>query len=184
MEEVGGRNLLERVIDRLTVFHCEIIVVTGQGSVLPDLSRYPGLKIVSDIIPGKGSLGGLYSGLTVSESAYSLAVACDMPFLNLALFQHLIGLAENYDAVVPLVKDFVEPLHAVYSKNCLPAMQYLIEQNKLSISKLYSMIKVHYVEAGDIDKFDPCHLSFFNINNEADLRAGREIAAQEETKSD
>ena len=184
METIGGRNLLERVITRLAFFEGEIIVVTGQGSGLPDLSGHPGLKIINDIIPGKGSLGGLYSGLTVSDRPYNLAVACDMPFINLALFKHMISLAEDYDAVVPLVKDFAEPLHAVYSKNCLSAMQYLMQKNRLSISELYSMINVYYVKTEDIDKFDPCHLSFFNVNNEADLKVGREIAEQEETKGD
>jgi molybdenum cofactor guanylyltransferase len=184
MEKVGGRNLLERVVARLASFNSEIIVVTALDSALPDLTGTPKLKVIKDIIPGKGSLGGLYSGLTVSDRPYNLVVACDMPFLNLNLFKHMIGLAESYDAVVPLVKDNAEPLHAVYSRNCLPALQYLIEQNRLSILELFPMIKVHYVNTGDIEQYDPRYLSFFNINTEADLRAGREIAKQEDTKSD
>jgi molybdenum cofactor guanylyltransferase len=184
LEEVGGRNLLEIAVTRLLHFKGDIIVVTGLESVLPELGGYPGLKVVHDIIPGKGSLGGLYSGLRASERQYNLAVACDMPFLNLALFEHMAGLAEKYDAVVPLVNEMVEPLHAVYSKSCLPAMQQLIEKNRLSITELYSMIKVRYIESEDIEKFDPRHLSFFNINNEADLKAGREIANKEDVRFD
>jgi molybdenum cofactor guanylyltransferase len=184
METVGGRNLLERVIARLAYFNSEIVLVTAQDSALPDLTGHPGLKIVTDKIPGKGSLGGLFSGLTESERPYNVAVACDMPFLNLDLFKHMIGLAEEYDAVVPLIDDFTEPLHAVYSRNCLPAIQYLIEKDRLSILELFKIIKVRYVKTGDIEKFDPRHLSFFNINTEADLRAGRELAEQEDSKSD
>jgi molybdopterin-guanine dinucleotide biosynthesis protein A len=185
MEQVGGRNLLERVIARLANFKSEIILVTGQDSVIPDITGYPGLKIIKDIIPGKGSLGGLFSGLTISDKPYNLAAACDMPFLNLDLFKHMIGLSEDYDAVVPLVKDFAEPLHAVYSRNCLPAMRYLIEKDRLSILELFKIVEVRYVNTDDIEKFDPRHLSFFNINTEADLRVGREIAEQEDyTKSD
>ena len=180
LEKVGGNNLLERVIARLAYFNSEIIVVTAQDSALPDLGGYPQLQIVNDIIPGKGSLGGLYSGLTFSNRPYNLVAACDMPFLNLDLFKHLIGLADSYDAVVPLVNDKAEPLHAVYSRSCLPAMKDLIEQDRLSISGLFSMIKVHYVNTGDIERFDPRHLSFFNINTEVDLKAGREIAEQKD----
>jgi molybdopterin-guanine dinucleotide biosynthesis protein A len=180
LEKVGGNNLLERVIARLAYFNSEIIVVTAQDSALPDLGGYPQLQIVNDIIPGKGSLGGLYSGLTFSNRPYNLVAACDMPFLNLDLFKHLIGLADSYDAVVPLVNDKAEPLHAVYSRSCLPTMKDLIEQNRLSIAGLFSMIKVRYVNTADIERFDPRHLSFFNINTEADLKAGREIAGQKD----
>jgi molybdopterin-guanine dinucleotide biosynthesis protein A len=43
------------------------------------------------------------------------------------------------------------------------------------ILELYPMVKIKYVESGEIDRFDPGHLSFFNINTEADLIAGREL---------
>ncbi len=178
LEKVGTQNLLVRVINRLAYFNSQIYVVVAQDSVLPELKNYPGIKVIKDIIPDKGSLGGLYSGLSVSDRTYNLATACDMPFLNLELFRHMIELSEGYDAVVPMVKDTAEPLHAVYSRNCLQAMQYLIEQNKLSIKELYSMIKVRYLNTSDIEQLDPHHLSFFNINTESDLMAGREIAEQ------
>jgi molybdopterin-guanine dinucleotide biosynthesis protein A len=176
LEKVGTQNLLERVITRLKYFNNQIYVVVAESSILPDLKKYSSVKVIKDIIPGKGSLGGLYSGLTESDSPYNLAVACDMPFLNLKLFKHMIGLAEDYDAVIPLINDKAEPLHAVYSRNCLPAMRKLIEQNRLSISELFPMIKTYYLSTGDVEELDPRHMSFFNINNEEDLRAGRELA--------
>lgn len=176
LEKVGTQNLLERVITRLYHFNNQIYVVIAQDSTLPDLKKYSGIKVIKDIIPDKGSLGGLYSGLKVSERPYNLAVACDMPFINLELFKQMIGLADGYDAVIPLVNNKAEPLHAVYSRNCLPAMQKLIEQNKLSILDLFPMIKVYYLSTSEIELLDPRHMSFFNINNEADLRKGRKIA--------
>jgi molybdopterin-guanine dinucleotide biosynthesis protein A len=178
LEKVGTQNLLERVITKLAYFNSQIYVVIAQDSALPNMEYHTDVKVIKDIIPGKGSLGGLYSGLTFSDRPYNLAAACDMPFLNLELFRHMIDLAEGYDAVVPQLKDNTEPLHSVYSRSCLPAMQYLIEQNRLSIKELYSMIKVRYLDIGDIDKLDPRHLSFFNINTESDLQAGKEIAEQ------
>ena len=62
----------------------------------------------------------------------------------------------------------------------LPAIKNLIGQNRLSILGLFPFIKVCYVNTGDIERFDPRHLSFFNVNTEADLRTGREIAGQED----
>jgi molybdenum cofactor guanylyltransferase len=180
LEKVGDRNLLERVITRLDCLKCNIIVAVAQDSTLPDLTGYSRIQVIKDIIPGKGSLGGLYSGLTVSDKQYNLVTACDMPFLNLDLFKYMLDLSENNDAVVPMTKEFAEPLHSVYSRSCIPAIRYLIDQNRLSILELFPMIKVRFVNTCDVDNFDPKHLSFFNINTESDLRAGRKIAQQEE----
>ena len=176
LEKIGEQNLLERVINRLAYFKSEIIVVAAHDSTLPELAGYPGLKVINDIMPGKGSLGGLYSGLTVSERQYNLVAAGDMPFINLELFKHMISLAENYDAVVPLLNDKAEPLHAVYSRKCITAIKDLIEQNRLSISNIFPMVNAHFINTTDIEKFDPKHLSFFNINTEVDLKNGKEIA--------
>jgi molybdopterin-guanine dinucleotide biosynthesis protein A len=41
---------------------------------------------------------------------------------------------------------------------------------------LFDLVKVRYVEAGEISRFDPEHLSFFNINTEADLAKARQMA--------
>jgi molybdopterin-guanine dinucleotide biosynthesis protein A len=38
------------------------------------------------------------------------------------------------------------------------------------------MVKVRYIEEAEIDRFDPDHLSFFNINDQADLDRARRLA--------
>ena len=70
----------------------------------------------------------------------------------------------------------VEPLHAVYAKGCLAPIESLLKQGNLSIRELFALVKVRYVEAGEINRFDPEYLSFFNVNTKADLVKAREIA--------
>jgi molybdopterin-guanine dinucleotide biosynthesis protein A len=90
----------------------------------------------------------------------------------------MIKLAANFDLVVPRWDGMVEPLHAVYSKNCLAPIEGLLKQGVLSIDRLFNLVKVRYMEAEDIDRFDPGHLSFFNINTEADLKRAKEMAEE------
>jgi len=66
----------------------------------------------------------------------------------------------------------------VYSKNCSGPIQGLLEQNELRIDKLFSMVKVKYIEGDEINRFDPEHLSFFNINSQADLDRARKLATE------
>ena len=176
LETVGNRSLLQRVLSNIISFSSDIIIVTAVGQSVPQLTGYPGLRVVTDICPGKGALGGIYTGLTVSNSSYSLVVACDMPFLNQALLQYMVQLSANFDLVAPRLGDMVEPLHAVYSEGCLAPIEGLIRQGNLKVSDLLPLVRVRYVEAEEIDRFDPRHLSFFNINTEADLETAREIA--------
>ena len=179
VEIIGSKSLLQRVVSCLSFFNCDIILVTAKGQSLPQFTDYPKLKVVADIYPGKGSLGGIYTGLTVSESFHNLVVAGDMPFLNRALLTYMIQLSADFDIVIPRMGNIVEPLHAIYSKGCLAPIEYLFEQDNLKILDFFPSVKVRYVEIEEIDKFDPKHLSFFNINTEKDLEMARELAAGE-----
>jgi len=185
VETIGNKSLIERVISSLTCFNSEIMIVVAKESSLPKLTDYPKLKIVQDIYPGKGTIGGIFTGLSNSELFYNLVVACDMPFLNIALIRYMITQSDGYDVVIPKTKNQVlEPLHAVYSKNCIPYLEYLIKQGRLSVLELLSMVRVKYIEEAEIIEFDPAQKSFFNVNTEADLNAGRDIVRKEDINRD
>jgi len=176
----GNRSLLQRVISRLTFFNSDIIVVTAKKEPLRQRIDYPKVRMVSDIYPAKGSLGGIYTGLVASGSFYNLVVACDMPFLNQALLRYMVEVADNFDLVVPRLGNTIEPLHAVYSKGCLAPIECLLEQDELQIFKFFREVRVRYIETEEIDRFDPDHLSFFNINTEADLKVAMELSKRED----
>jgi molybdopterin-guanine dinucleotide biosynthesis protein A len=185
VEKIGNKSLLERAVANLLPLQCQIILVTAAESSLPELNHYPDLKIVKDIYPGKGSLGGIYTGLVTSQNFHNLVIGCDMPFLQLGLVSYLFGIAYGYDVVVPrLENDVFEPLHAVYSQNCIVPLELLLKQDILKILELFEMVTVRYVGPAEIDKFDPQHKSFFNINTELDLKSGREIAGKEVSQID
>ena len=177
-EEVAGEVIINRVIARLALINSEIMVVTASGQELPAFAPYLKINRVLDIYPGKGSLGGVYTGVALSTSFHSLVVACDMPFLNSALLRYIISLSENYDVVVPRVAGKLEPLHAVYSRNCLAPMERLLKRDELRIAEFFNTVKVRYVEDSEIDAIDSQHLSFFNINSEEDLIRANELTAE------
>ncbi len=114
-QTIAGRTLIETVIGHLGSLSSEILIVVSGGQSR-SLHLHPMARTVGDLYPGKGSLGGLHAGLTYSTCSHSLAVACDMPFLNLDLLRHMIELSPDFDVVIPRVGDKKEPLHAIYSK--------------------------------------------------------------------
>ena len=178
LEIIGSRSLLERVVLYLSLFNSGIIIVTAPKQSFPQLDTYPKLSVVTDIYLNKGPLGGIYTGLKASDSFYNLVVACDMPFLNQTLLHYMIQISTGFDLVVPRLGDMVEPLHAVYSKGCLAPIESLLKQGNLSLRQLFTLVKVKYVEAEEINRFDPEHLSFFNINSQADLERAKRLVEE------
>ncbi|MBM4432586.1 MAG: molybdenum cofactor guanylyltransferase [Chloroflexi bacterium] len=175
LENIGNINLLQRVVSCLSFYNSEIIIVTASKQSLPLSVDYPKLRVKADIYPGKGPLGGIYTGLMTSNHFYNLVVASDMPFLNRELLSYMMKLSVGFDLVVPRMGALVEPLHAVYSKNCVAPIENMLKQGTLQIHLLFPLVKVKYIDTEEIDKFDPEHLSFFNINTEADLKRAREL---------
>ena len=175
LETVGPKSLLEWVLSQLSFLDSEILLVTAEELSYSRLELYPRLRVVSDIYPGRGPLGGIYTGLKLSASFYNLVVACDMPFLNRALLNYMIEVADGFDLVIPQLGDLVEPLHAVYSRACLKTIESLLKQGRLGVREIFSQVRVRYVKAEAIDRFDPGHLSFFNINAKSDLVRARDL---------
>jgi molybdopterin-guanine dinucleotide biosynthesis protein A len=170
---LDGEPLLARVVRRLSALSDDLIVMTN------DPARYEPLalpaRLVSDERPGVGVLMGLYTGLKVASYSRALAVACDMPFLNLPLLRYMVPLADGYDVVVPQQNGFLEPLHAIYGKNCLPAMLRRLKQGRRQIISFFDDVRVRCVGQADIDRFDPLHLSFLNVNTPEDWRRAQAL---------
>ena len=176
IERLGNSTLLEKVISRIDSFSKEIVIVTAEERTFSKLTGNPKVKTVCDILPGRGSLGGIYTGLVTSNSFHNLVIAADMPFLNRELLAYMAEVADGFDFVIPQMGSFYEPLHAIYSKKCINPIETLIKKDRRVIIELFDYVKVRYVEAKEIDRFDPQHLSFFNINTLEDLKLAKEIA--------
>jgi molybdopterin-guanine dinucleotide biosynthesis protein A len=174
--DVKGQFLVERIIDRLRQLSEEVLIVSNEVDKYEEFEAI----VISDVYPGKGSLGGIYSGLRRAGSSHCLVVACDMPFVNMSLLRYMQALAPSHDVVIPRMGEQTEALHAIYSKGCLPFIERQLRREDLRIINFFPRVRVRYVEREEIETFDPQHLSFFNINTEADLEKAREIWARED----
>ncbi len=134
--------------------------------VLPDSILW-----VSDAYPNTGPLGGLATGLATYDS-WAICVACDLPLLNPALFAYFCTLAaetdsagsELWDAIVPVVDDYPEPLHALYHHRCLPAITNCLAKGERRATAFLSAVRVRYVHEPELRRFDPALHSFLNAN--------------------
>jgi molybdopterin-guanine dinucleotide biosynthesis protein A len=167
---VDGVPIINRIYDLFKELFQEVIIVTNQKGIFKDFDS----KIYSDLIPNKGALGGLYTGIFFSSFHYSFCVACDMPFIKKSLVQYLINNIEDEDVIIPRTKDGLQPLHAIYSKKCLDPIKSTIEEGKFKIIDIYDLVKVKIVEENCFLSLDPLRESFINVNTPEELsRLGR-----------
>lgn len=174
--KVGGRRLIERVIDRVKPLTDDLFIGTNSAEKYQAF----GLRLVADVYPDKAALGGIYSAIHAARYPQVLIVACDMPFLNTGLLQYLIDLAPTADVVAPLIEPpQPETLHAVYSKTCLPAIEPRLQANKLRIIGFFDDVSVRYVQRDEVVKLDPEFHSFININTPDAWQRVQALAEQE-----
>jgi molybdopterin-guanine dinucleotide biosynthesis protein A len=163
--QIEGVPIVKRICDLFTELFQEVIIVTNQKHLFSNFDS----KIYSDLIPGKGALGGLYTGIFFSSFQHSFCVACDMPFIKKSLVQYLIEHIDEADVIVPRTKDGLQPLHAIYSKNCIDPMKRMIEEGKSKIIDIYNQVHVKIIDEKDFICFDPGRESFINVNTREEL---------------
>ncbi len=170
---VGEQTLLERGLEVLQSIFQEVLVVIAQDS--PPLRI--DARVVRDLVPDCGSLGGLYSGLMQATTPYIFVAACDMPFLNQAVIAQFTSRRATADIVIAKLDGRLHPMHALFSKRCVPALEQMIRARQLKIQEIVSQssLRVGHVTEADLRTIDPSGHSFYNVNTMADLEAARSL---------
>lgn len=166
--ELGGRRILDRVVDALHA-------VTGEAPLLvanaPDGPTWrPDLRTIPDVRPDCGSLGGIYTAV-VAGAGPVLCVAWDMPFLSPELLRVLADGSAGYDAFLPESdgRRGVEPLCAVYAPPCGPAIERQLARGDFKAIAFHPEVKVGTLRLERVREFGDPDVLFFNVNTPADL---------------
>lgn len=163
---LGGKMLIEHVIDRLKDLSDDLFITSNHPEALADLK----IRLVPDEQPGGGALLGLQTALQNARYNQVLVVACDMPFIQRPLVDHMLSLAGKADVIVPSLERGYEPLLAIYrASTCLPAIARSLQEQKVRMIDFFSTLEVHAIDTEIIDRYDPARVSFFNVNTVQDL---------------
>lgn len=166
-----GASLISRTIKQLRDVFKDIIVVTNE----PHLYQKLNVQVTTDIFRGHGPLGGIHAGLKTSTHQFNFVVACDMPFVNPHLAAFLIECVPGYDAAVPKIDEYYQPLYAAYAKSCLPVIERFLRQKILRVPDFYSSANVRYVCEEQIKRFADVRKVFFNVNTPRDWSRARSL---------
>lgn len=153
----------------------ELTTALGEVPLLvanaPDASQWlPGLRTVSDVRPGFGALGGIYTAV-VESPAPVVCVAWDMPFVSESLISALADGLSRYDAMLPQSdgRRGVEPLCAAYGPACREAIASSLESGDLRAIGFHDRIRVGILSLEQVRTLADPELLFFNVNTGDDL---------------
>jgi molybdopterin-guanine dinucleotide biosynthesis protein A len=158
--EVDGQPLAVRAVNVLRGFCTEILVASGDGRRLAWL----GEEQVADAIPDAGPLAGIVAGLERSSHELVAVVAVDMPFASAAVFRLLGSSWQGEDAMVPVTKRGLEPLHALYSRAASVTLRNALENDKGSVVDALRSIRTTEVRAAAWRDADPSGRFATNVN--------------------
>jgi molybdopterin-guanine dinucleotide biosynthesis protein A len=174
LEVVGGERILDRLAGVLTSALGEPPLLVANAADAPDWE--PGLRTVSDIRPGFGALGGIYTAV-MEAPAPVVCVAWDMPFVSESLIRVLADGLQGADAVLPQSdgRRGVEPLCAAYGPACQEAIAESLAEHDLRAIGFHRRIHVSIVPLDQVRALADPELLFFNVNTADDLARADEL---------
>ncbi len=159
-----GSTVLGHIVSEIKDLFNEVFIVANEVESYEDL----GVDVVKDILPHRGPLGGILSGLMTASNHYAFVMACDMPLIDKRIVRELVSRREDNDVVVLSHPQGIEPLFGVYSKNCIKPLEESLFAGNLSVQDFLSGLKAGIYEwmpeRVDAEMLPP----FFNINTPQD----------------
>jgi molybdopterin-guanine dinucleotide biosynthesis protein A len=171
---LGGRRIIERVLDVVATVVDDVLIVTNT----PELYGFLGLPMVADAWPEHGSLGGIFTGLAAASGDAAFTVACDMPFLHAEVVRLVVARAGEGDVVIPRVGNTLETLHAVYAKACLPHIEARLRAGRLKIVGFFEDVRVVEIGEREVARHRAPEAVFMNVNTPEELARAQALVAE------
>ena len=168
---LDNKPLIRHVLEPLQCLFEATTLIVNQ----PEAYECFDVDIASDIVRGPGALGGLLTALVHAEVNHCFVVACDMPLLNISVIRKILGQRCNMDVRVPVWNQEPQPLHALYSKRCIPFIEKRIQQGDFRIVDFYQDVAVQPVPEDVWRESEQDCLSFFNVNTRKEFAKAEQL---------
>ena len=175
---VDGETLLARVADAVAEVCLHTIVVTNRSEQISEAGLPPDTAVLIDEVPYQGPLGGLVTALKDAPDDWVLAVAADVPWLEPDVIRALWDARDGAQIVVAVTEKGVEPLLALYHRDCLPAARRVLASGRRRLVAMYPDLAVTELPLETLRAADPDLRSLVNVNTPEDLADVREAEVE------
>lgn len=165
---IGDKPMAQHVLDVLSGICDQVIIVANN-----DQYKTFGYPVFHDIIPGCGPMGGIYTGLLNSQTEYNLVLSCDIPFIESSVLKTLLSEAGEHDAVIPVWRGRLQPLCALYKKNCAGVFENRLAEKSFRMTDAVASLRSKITDLESVPGFE-C-LQIANINTPRELESYQEL---------
>ncbi len=176
---IQDKPMIKHILSTLNHQINEVVIVLNDQTRIDKYSEFINPKeytytitFAEDKIKNKGPMPGIMTGLSYITGNYALILPCDSPYVSKKYLNAIFSqLDENYQAIVPYhdSEDKLktsEPLHSIYSKDIIPVIDNLVNQDVLHIKGLIEKIDAKFVL---IDNKKIEKKEFRNLNRPEDV---------------
>jgi FdhD protein len=171
---VDGEALLSRVVDAVSDVCAHTVVVTNRSEQIAEAGLPADTAVLIDEVPFQGPLGGLVTALKDAPDDWVLAVAADVPWLEPDVIRALWDARDGAQVVVAVTEKGVEPLLALYHRDCLPAARRVLASGRRRLVAMFPELTVVELPLETLRAADPGLRSLVNVNTPEDLAEVRE----------
>ncbi len=161
---LNGKPMVAYVLEQLKPCVDHIIIVANKEEY-----KQFGYPVVPDLVDAVGPVGGIYTGLSASQTELNFFVSCDTPFVNSAAILQIIHHAQGTPICIATLEGQLQPLFGVYNKVCIPLFKESIQQEKFKLQSLVLESKPTLVAMDALVQQQP--YLFQNINTPHEFEA-------------
>lgn len=157
---VGEETMLSRLV-RIYRPHFDLVAVS-----LNEAGRFDtaGAMEVVDRRPGDGPMAGLEAAFLDTGADVIFLTGTDLPLGDPALALRLMELRGDHDASLIRSDRGLEPLFAVYSSACLPAVRRSLEEGRRSMFHMLQSVRTLEISVDELPEF-PVRRILTNVND-------------------
>ena len=159
---LNNKPIILHVIENIMHSVNEIVIVSNNK----EYQKF-GLPVIPDLLKDSGPAIGIHSAMSHSRSNRNFIVSCDMPFINQHAVNFIIESSLSTQITLPGRMNKIEPLFGVYSTDCLPKWNDLIQQGNVKLQDMILNFTLNIIQIDKLMEFNKN--TFFNINSPSDL---------------
>ncbi|MGE5391471.1 MAG: molybdenum cofactor guanylyltransferase [Deltaproteobacteria bacterium] len=173
--EINGKLVIEILLEKFARYFEEVIIISNE----PNLFHRFSMPVYEDIYPYLGPVAGIHTALERAVFDPVFVLGCDMPFINMKMVDHMIGLIGDHDCVLTRMNCTLQPTAAVYSKKSLPIFQKYLENERLKLTRIVEEdMNSLIIDEQELKIFGPLQEQLFNVNDQLALEHARSMAGR------
>lgn len=139
--ELGGKSLIARAVELASKMSRDVAIV-GDPQKLAGFGR-----VITDVFPDRGPLGGIHAALSQSSADLNLILAVDLPFLRVGFLEFLLQQAQSSGATVTVASTsgYFHPLCACYRKSFLSVAEQALTEGRNKIDALFGHVTLRVI---------------------------------------